>query len=106
MMTSGLNKGEMLQHLLEKTRRVFVAIVFVDDSQKNIDDMYKTYQNVNNVDMRIFHYTHIKDQRDKQFGEVLTQEQADTMAEQWKQLNTTLGSIFPARNLAQGCLSQ
>lgn len=106
MMTSGLNKGEMLQYLLEKTRRAFSAIVFVDDSQKNIDDMYKTYQNVNNLDMRIFHYTHIEDEREKQFAQVLTQEQANIMAEQWQQLNTTLGHIFPARNSAQGCLSE
>lgn len=106
MMTSGLNKGEMLQHLLEKTGREFSAIVFVDDSKKNIDNMYMKYQNVKNVDMRIFHYTHIEEEREKKFGQVLTQQQADNMAEQWQQLNATLGAIFPARNLAQGCLSQ
>jgi hypothetical protein len=105
MMTSGMNKGDMLQYLLEKTQREYAAIVFVDDSQKNIDDMYKTYQNDKNVDMRIFHYTHIEEEREKQFGQVLTQGQADTMAEQWIQLNSTLGHIFPARNLVQGCLS-
>ncbi|WP_339719469.1 DUF2608 domain-containing protein [uncultured Paraglaciecola sp.] len=105
MMTSGMNKGDMLQHILEKTAREFAAIVFVDDSQKNIDDMYNTYQNVKNVDMRIFHYTHIEEAREKQFGEVLTQQQADVMAQQWQQLNATLGQIFPARNLAEGCLS-
>jgi hypothetical protein len=105
MMTSGLNKGEMLQYLLDKTQRKFAAIVFVDDSQRNIDDMYKAYQNVKNVDMRIFHYTRIEDEREKQFGQVLTQGQADTMAEQWQQLNTRLQHIFPARELAQGCLS-
>ena len=105
MMSSGLNKGEMLQYLLDKTQREFAAIVFVDDSQKNIDDMYKAYQNVKNLDMRIVHYTRIEDERHKQFGQVLTQGQADIMAEQWKQLNITLQQIFPARDLAQGCLS-
>lgn len=105
MMTSGLNKGDMLQYLLDKTQREFSAIVFVDDSQKNIDDIYKAYQNVKNVDMRIVHYTHIEDEREKQFGQVLSQAQADIMAEQWKQLNSSLSQIFPARDLAQGCLS-
>jgi hypothetical protein len=105
MMTSGLNKGEMLQYLLDKTQREFAAVVFVDDSQKNIDDMYKAYKNVKNLDMRIVHYTAIEEKRQKQFGQVLTQGQADTMAEQWKQLNTILQQIFPARDLAQGCLS-
>jgi hypothetical protein len=105
MMTSGMNKGEMLQHLLNKTHRDFSAIVFVDDSKKNIDNVYNAYQNVNNVDMRIFHYTRIEDEREKQFGQVLTQGQADIMAEQWIQLNSTLHQIFPTRNLAQGCLT-
>ncbi|WP_299073150.1 DUF2608 domain-containing protein [uncultured Paraglaciecola sp.] len=106
MMTSGLNKGEMLQHLLDKTQREFSAIVFVDDSQKNIDNIYKAYQDVKNLDMRIYHYTHIEDQREKQFGHVLTQDQADNMAEQWLQLNRTLQQIFPARDLEQGCLGR
>lgn len=106
MMTSGLHKGEMLLHILEKTAREFAAIVFVDDSQKNIDDMYNTFQNVKNLDMRIFHYRRVEDEREKRFGQVLTQNQADLMAQQWQQLNTTLGQIFPARNLAQGCLAQ
>jgi hypothetical protein len=105
MMTSGMNKGDMLQYLLDKTQREFAAIVFVDDSQKNIDDMYNRYQNVKNIDMRIFHYTRIEEQREKEFGQVLTQGQADNMAAQWQQLNTVLGQIFPARNQAQGCLA-
>jgi len=105
MMTSGMNKGDMLQTLLDKTQRQFAAIVFVDDSQKNIDDMYAAYQNIPNVDMRIVHYTHIEDEREKQFGQVLTQDQANKMAEQWEQLNSMLGHIFPARNQTQGCLS-
>ena len=105
MMTSGMNKGEMLQYLLDKTHRQFAAIVFVDDSKKNIDNIYEAYQNVKNVDMRIFHYTRIEDERVKQFGQVLTQGQADIMAEQWKQLNSMLHPIFPARNVTQGCLT-
>ncbi|WP_299073144.1 DUF2608 domain-containing protein [uncultured Paraglaciecola sp.] len=106
MMTSGLNKGEMLQHLLDKTQRTFSAIVFVDDSKKNIDNIYNAYQNTQNLDMHIYHYTRVEDEREKQFGHVLTQDQADNMAEQWQQLNRTLQHIFPARNLEQGCLDR
>lgn len=105
MMTSGMNKGDMLQYLLDKTSKEFAAIVFVDDSKKNIDNMYTAYQTVKNVDMRIFHYTRVEEEREKQFGQVLTQVQADNMAEQWQQLNRTLHHIFPARNLAEGCLT-
>lgn len=105
MMTSGMNKGEMLQYLLNKADREFSAIVFVDDSKKNIDNIYAAYQNVKNIDMRIFHYTRIEDEREKQFGKVLTQQQADNMGLQWKQLNNTLQQIFPARIIAEGCLT-
>ena len=41
LMTSGLNKGEMLKYILEKTNRSFDAIVFVDYTKKNIDAVYK-----------------------------------------------------------------
>ncbi|WJG08873.1 DUF2608 domain-containing protein [Aliiglaciecola sp. LCG003] len=105
MMTSGMNKGEMLQYLLDKADREFAAIVFVDDSKKNIDDVYRAYKDAMDLDMRIFHYTRIEDLREKEFGKVLTQEQADNMAQQWQQLNTTLQQLFPARKLAQGCLT-
>lgn len=105
MMTSGMNKGDMLQYLLEKADRKFAAIVFVDDSKKNIDNIYQAYQNVKELDMRIFHYTRVEDERKHQFGQLLTQEQANNMAEQWKQLNSTLDHLFPARNLVEGCLT-
>ncbi|MBL4630851.1 MAG: DUF2608 domain-containing protein, partial [Paraglaciecola sp.] len=65
----------------------------------------QAYQNIKELDMRIFHYTRVEDEREHQFGQLLTQEQANNMAEQWKQLNSTLAQIFPARNLAEGCLT-
>jgi hypothetical protein len=81
MMTSGMNKGEMLQYLLNKTHRDFLAIVFIDVSKKNIENIYEVYESVKNMDMRIFHYTRVEDEREKQFGQVLTQGQADIMVE-------------------------
>jgi hypothetical protein len=96
MMTSGMNKGEMLQHILEKTDRIFHAVVFVDDSKKNVDALFNEFKPMA-IDFTIFHYTKIEEERIKKFGSVLTQEQANKMDADWKALNTTLNEIFPNR---------
>jgi len=105
MMTSGMNKGEMLQYLLDRTQRDFDAIVFVDDSKKNVDNVFAQYTNTDNVEMIIFHYTKIESERIGQYGAVLTDQQAELMGEKWKTLNDTLNEIFPARDLGDRCLS-
>ncbi|QJR82776.1 DUF2608 domain-containing protein [Alteromonas pelagimontana] len=105
LMTSGLNKGEMLNGILDKMQRKFKAIVFVDDSQHNIDNMFDAFKNRNDVDMQIFHYDKVEADREAKYGSVLTQQQADKMASDWKMLSNTLNRIFPARALNSSCLS-
>jgi len=105
MMTSGMNKGEMLEYILDKTKRQFKAIIFVDDSQKNIDDLYKKYANHQSLDMRIFHYTRVEEKRKEVNGAVITQKQAKKMESDWNELNRALNKIFPARDLKDSCLS-
>jgi len=104
MMTSGMNKGEMLEYILDKTKRQFKAIVFVDDSQKNINNLYNKYVSHQFLDMRIFHYTRVEEMRKEAYGSILTQEQANKMESDWNELNQVLNKIFPARNLDAGCL--
>ena len=103
MMTTGMNKGEMLHWILNKTGRKFAAIVFIDDSQKNIDSMSAAWENAP-VTMEIFHYTKIEDEREAANGSVLTQAQADKMATDYATLEATLNQVFPARATGQ-CLS-
>lgn len=103
MMTTGMNKGDMLHWILDKTGQQFAAIVFIDDSHKNIVNMQNAWQN-NNVDMHIFYYTHIEADRIEEFGAVLTQDQADKMAADYEKLQTVLQEIFPARP-TDSCLS-
>lgn len=105
MMTSGMNKGEMLDYILKKTNRTFKAIVFVDDSQKNIDAVYKKFKEKLSANMIIFHYIKIEEDRKRQYGAILTPEQARKMDADWKTLNEVLNRLFPARNLSEGCLS-
>lgn len=105
MMTTGLNKGEALKYLLKQTDAQFKAIVFVDDSEKNIMHVQNSFKGVKNIDLTAIHYTHIEQERIKAFGTVLTQQQANTMASQWDQLNQMLDSIFPGRINAGECLN-
>jgi len=105
MMTSGMNKGEMLSYILDKTNRSFDAIVFVDDSKKNIDNVYDKYLGRKDIDVTIYHYVKVVQDREAKYGSILTEEQAEKMTSDWIELNKTLNSIFPKRNLQQGCLS-
>ncbi|PMG14734.1 hypothetical protein BCU97_00845 [Vibrio splendidus] len=105
MMTTGMNKGTMLDYILDKTGQSFSSIVFIDDSQKNITNMEKAYKDDASIDMNIFHYTKVEHDRIKQYGSVLTQKQADKMANDWKELNVVLDKIAPAR-LGEACLGQ
>jgi hypothetical protein len=110
MMTTGMNKGQMLRYILQKTNRQFTNVVFVDDSQKNIDNLYAEFNQTAGLNsqqtpnLTLFHYTKIEDERIAAQGSVLTQQQADTMAQQWRELNATLNSIFPARQ-SESCLN-
>jgi len=105
MMTTGMNKGTMLEWILNTTGRDFDAIVFVDDSQHNIENMDNVWQQ-HNTDMRIFHYTHVEAERKKLQGQVLTEVQAERMANDYAKLIATLNSIFPARQNDGQCLGQ
>ncbi|MFK5880275.1 MAG: DUF2608 domain-containing protein [Flavobacteriaceae bacterium] len=105
MMTSGMNKGEMLQHILQKTNQDFESIIFVDDSEKNVYNMKQQYKN-SGVDITIFHYTKvIEDRKTDNGGVILTEEQAEKMDKDWKKLNATLKAIFPNRYVDDKCLN-
>ena len=103
MMTTGMHKGDMLAWILAKTGREFDAIVFIDDSQHNIDNMHERWQH-ESVDMRVFHYTHVEAERVEIFGQVLSAEQANDLASDYAQLTQTLKAIFPERYKEGQCL--
>ncbi|MBD1577488.1 DUF2608 domain-containing protein [Vibrio sp. S11_S32] len=105
-LTTGMHKGKYLEHLLNKTQRHFDSIVFVDDGQANIDALKETFSQAkyDNVDMHLIHYTKVVDDRIAKNGAILTQVQADEMATDWQDLQTTLNAIYPDR--AKGCLSR
>lgn len=105
MMTTGMHKGDMLAWILAKTGREFDAIVFIDDSQHNIDNMHERWQH-ESVDMRVFHYTHVEAERVETFGQVLSAEQANDLASDYAQLRQTLKAIFPERYKEGQCLSK
>jgi len=57
-MSSGLNKGKVLKTLLEKLRKSYPVIYFVDDSLKNIDQMAQEWRGSDSL-VKLFHYTRI-----------------------------------------------
>ena len=97
MMTTGMDKGKMLHWILDKTGRHFDAVIFIDDSRKNIDNMYTAWKD-GNTDMDIFYYTSVEDARIARHGTVLTQAQADKMAADYDKLNKILLDVFPGRS--------
>jgi hypothetical protein len=104
MMTSGMNKGDMLKHLILKTGTTFKSIVFVDDSEKNVQNLEQAFTS-EQTDLTIFYYTKIvEDRKAANGGLELTHEQANQMDADWKTLNKTLQTIFPARKIEGGCL--
>ena len=54
-MTSGSNKGLVLQDLLGKLNRSYSAIFFIDDGKRNIDNMQVAWQNKKTF-VDIYHY--------------------------------------------------
>lgn len=107
MMTSGLHKGEMISYILKKTGRNFSAIIFVDDSEKNIKSVLDEFAKDANtsVDLTAVFYTRFRDEREKQNkGDVLTRAQADKMDKDYDKLYATLTSLFPARK--GGCVAK
>ncbi len=105
MMTSGLNKGEALKYLLNRTGKSYQSIIFVDDSEDNIVTMLNSYQNDKEIDLSAIHYTLVKDSRIKEYGAILTQQQANSMAQQWNSLNIKLDQVFPGRINHGKCLN-
>lgn len=104
-LTSGANKGQYIDFLLNKTKRKFDALIFVDDGQHNIETVKETFSSDKyaNMDTQLIHYTKIVNDRIKKNGAVLTQPQAAKMDQDWKALETTLNTIYPERT--EGCLS-
>ena len=104
MMTTGMNKGLMLQHILQRTGQSYSAIVLVDDSGHNIDNIYEAWKD-SAIDMHLFYYQEVEHTRRMENGGlVVTEEQAAKMDSDWKALNETLLKIFPGRDISKGCV--
>ena len=56
MMVTGMDKGKMLAHILEKSGLSFKAIIFVDDTEINIDSVRKEFADKQEVDLNLFRY--------------------------------------------------
>jgi len=99
MMTTGIDKGVMLDTLMymTKTKESFKHIIFVDDTRKNVINVKNRFEDKHSIHVKIFYYTKIESDREKKYGAILTQEQADKMAREWEALRGVVNCIFPER---------
>lgn len=105
MMVTGMNKGDMLNHILQKTLRSFKAIIFIDDTEKNLTNVKNSFISQQNVDLTLFRYEKVIQERmEANGGAILTQKQANKMDRDWRKLNKTLNKIFPGRTATE-CVS-
>jgi len=58
VMSSGLNKGLVLHDLLDKLKKKYKSIYFIDDSLKNINQMKQAWEK-SETEVSIFHYTKV-----------------------------------------------
>lgn len=107
MMTTGLNKGEMLELILDKSPQKFEAIIFVDDSKKNVVNLVEKYKTTENIDLTIFHYQKVEEDRKiENKGAVISKKQALKMSADWKKVNRLLNRIFKGRYKDGDCMNE
>ncbi len=99
MMTTGGDKGKMLDYILTTSKRKYKSIVFVDDGLSNIQSVAKEFalSKYKSVDTQVVYFTKIEKQRMKKFGAIVTKKQASIMDRKWKKLERVLNTIYPAR---------
>ena len=106
MMTTGMNKGDMIAHILGRTGRTYKAIIFVDDSEKNIKDVTHKFKDNTAIDFTVFYFDKIvRDRKIANGGILITKKQAKKMTADWEKLSKTLNTIFPGRNTKNKCVS-
>lgn len=99
--SSGQDKGQILDFLLNKTGQQYDAIIFVDDSISNIEAMKKMlasdkYAQVNSS---IIHYTKVEADLIKKQGSVLNKQQVQNLTKEWQSLAKALTTIYPDRSI-------
>lgn len=107
MMTCGMHKGKMLAHILGRSGKKYDAIIFVDDTRKNIDDVKQDFNRYGSKELNLFYYTKVFSERKQENGgKLLTQKQANKMAKDWEELIVFLSSKFPQRKTKCRCVIQ
>ncbi|HBT4804020.1 TPA: DUF2608 domain-containing protein [Klebsiella quasipneumoniae subsp. similipneumoniae] len=99
MFSSGMDKGKVLDYLLDKTSSTFSSIVFIDDGKANIDAMQKmlSSEKYRLVDSTLVLYDKIEADLMKKQGTILTEAQAEKMNTDWIKISETLNNIFTQR---------
>ncbi len=87
-MSSGLDKGKVLQELLKRFNREYKEIFFIDDGMKNINNMDAAWKS-SAIQVNSFHYTHV----DKR----VSQKEVENSNQVKQQLEQLMKTAFPNR---------
>lgn len=88
IMSSGLNKGNVLKDMLARFNKKYSAIFFIDDSYVNIENMKNAWQ-ADETEVFIFHYTHV--------DKIISDNDIAQSRQARKALNAFMQVTFPAR---------
>lgn len=91
VMSTGLNKGVVLEDLLNRLNKHYASIFFIDDSLKNVQNMQNRWEDKGTM-VKIFHYLGV----DKR----ISTKDISQSRESKSQFNAFLASAFPNRYAA------
>jgi len=86
---SGQNKGIMLKTLLAKVGQQYKAVIFIDDTQANTDNMWAIYQNDPTVNMNCVRYSY-----DDSLKAAFAAEDKTQVYNQWLQFQQMEQNVF------------
>lgn len=88
VMSTGLNKGVVLQDLLSRLNKSYSAIFFIDDGMKNVTNVQSAWQS-SDTEVHAFHYTHVP--------KVISDTNIEQSRKAQASLNEFISVAFPSR---------
>jgi len=93
MYVAGQNKGEMLKCLLDSTESSFIKhIFFIDDTLKNVEDVYDAFEDSKKYEVVAIHYLALKDHKNALTKGPMAKIYQDNAKSRWNKIKKTLGS--------------
>jgi len=91
MYVAGQNKGVMLKCLLSRTKSTGIKnIVFIDDTKKNVTDVYAAFEDSKKYTVKAIHYTQLKEHKSALTEGKNSQLYQEKAQKRWREIKRTL----------------